>query len=181
MENTGCETCRPTGQSFEQHMLLRVDSVCAVCCAVGMCGEAGAVQILTGEWSVNTGVTGTREEAAWRGGGAANYANDSLCASDWELLSCWGHVLCLVIQSCPTVCDPMDCSPPGSSVHGDSLGKNTGISCHALLQGIFPTQGSNSGVPHCRWILYHLSHQGSPRILEWVDYCFSRGTYQPRN
>ena len=42
-------------------MLLRVDSVCAVCCAVGMCGEAGAVQILTGEWSVNTGVTGTEK------------------------------------------------------------------------------------------------------------------------
>lgn len=94
MENTGCETCRPTGQSFEQHMLLRVDSVCAVCCAVGMCGEAGAVQILTGEWSVNTGVTGTREEAAWRGGGAANYANDSLCASDWELFFLAGGMCC---------------------------------------------------------------------------------------
>ena len=37
-----------------------------------------------------------------------------------------------------------------------------------VLQGIFPTQGSNSGLPHWRWILYHLSHQGSPRILEWV-------------
>ena len=51
-------------------------------------------------------------------------------------------VLCSVIQS--TVCDPMDCSPPGSSVHGDSSGKNSGVGCHALLQGIFPTQGSNS-------------------------------------
>ena len=47
------------------------------------------------------------------------------------------------LQSCPTLCDPMDCSPPGSSVHGDSSGKNTGVGCHALLQGIFPTQGSN--------------------------------------
>ena len=46
-----------------------------------------------------------------------------------------------VTQSCLTLCDPMDCSPPGSSVHGDSLGKNTGVGCHALLQGIFPTQG----------------------------------------
>ena len=44
---------------------------------------------------------------------------------------------------CPTLCDPMDGSPPGSSVHGDSPGKNTGVGCHALLQGIFPTQGSN--------------------------------------
>ena len=59
--------------------------------------------------------------------------------------------------------DPMDCSLPGSSVHGDSPGKNIRVSYHALLQGIFPTQGSNSGLPHCRWILYHLSHQGSPK------------------
>ena len=66
----------------------------------------------------------------------------------------------LVAQSCPTICDPMNCSPPGSSVHGDSPGKNTGVGCHALLQGIFPTQGSNPGLPHCRQIFYHLSHQG---------------------
>ena len=70
--------------------------------------------------------------------------------------------MCLVTQSCPTLCDPMDCIPPGSSVHGDSLGKNTEVVCHALLQGIFPTQKPNPGLPHCRWILYQLSHQGSP-------------------
>ena len=58
--------------------------------------------------------------------------------------------------------DPMVCSPPGSSVHGDSPGKNTGVGCHVLLQGIFPTQGLNPDLLHCRWILYHLSHQGSP-------------------
>ena len=44
---------------------------------------------------------------------------------------------------CPTLCDPLGCSPPGSSVHGDSPGKNTGVVCHALLQGIFPTQASH--------------------------------------
>ena len=71
-------------------------------------------------------------------------------------------LLCLVPWLCPNLCDPMDCSPPGSSVHGDSSGKNTGVGCHALLQGIFPTQGLNPGVPHCTWILYPLSHQGSP-------------------
>ena len=71
-------------------------------------------------------------------------------------------MLCLVAQSCLTFCDPMDCSPPGSSVHGDSPGKNTGEGCHALLQEIFPIQGSDSGLQHCRWILYCLSHQGSP-------------------
>ena len=56
--------------------------------------------------------------------------------------------------------DAMDCSPPGSSVHGDSPGKNTGVGCHALLQGIFPIQGSNLGLLHYKQILYHLSHQG---------------------
>ena len=71
----------------------------------------------------------------------------------------WDYtVLCLVIQSCPTLCDAMDCSLPGSSVHLDSPGRNTG--CHALLQVIFPTQGSNPGLLHCRQILYWLSHQG---------------------
>ena len=70
-------------------------------------------------------------------------------------------VLGLVFQSCLILCDPMDCSPPGSSVHGDSPGKNTGMGCYALLQVIFPTQGSNPGLPHCRWILYHLSLQES--------------------
>jgi len=75
----------------------------------------------------------------------------------------------------------MDCSPPGSSVHGDSPDKNTGVGCHDLLQGIFPTQISNSALLHFRWILYHLIHQGSPRILEWVAYPFSMGSSQPRN
>ena len=60
--------------------------------------------------------------------------------------------------------DPMDYSLPGSSVHGDSLGKNPGVGCHALFQGIFPTQGLNPGVLHNRQILYHLSHQGSPQF-----------------
>ena len=59
-------------------------------------------------------------------------------------------VLCLVAQSCPTLCNPMDCSLPGSSIHEDSPGKNTGMGCHALLQGIFPTQGWNPGLLHCR-------------------------------
>ena len=71
-------------------------------------------------------------------------------------------VLCLVALSCPTLCEPLDCSPPGSSVHGDSPGKNTGVGCSALLQGIFPTQGLNPGLLHCRQIRHCLSHLGSP-------------------
>ena len=60
-------------------------------------------------------------------------------------------------------------------------GQNTGVGSFSLLQGIFPTQGSNPGLPHCRWILYQLSHQGSPRILAWVAYPFSSESSQPRN
>ena len=65
-------------------------------------------------------------------------------------------VLCLVAQSCPTLCDP-----PGSSVHGDSPGKNTGVADHALLQRIFPTQGSNQSsrlhLPFMGCFIVHLN------------------------
>ena len=71
----------------------------------------------------------------------------------------------LVAQSCSPLCHPMDCSPPGSSVHGDSPGKSTGVGCHALLQGIFPNQVLNPGPPHCGWILYWLSHLLLPLLL----------------
>ena len=63
----------------------------------------------------------------------------------------------------------------------NSWGWNTGVRSLSLLQGIFPTHGSNPGLSHCRWILYQLSHKGSPRILEWVAYPFSRGSSWPRN
>ena len=67
----------------------------------------------------------------------------------------------------------MDCSP------WNSPGQSTGVGSLSLLQGIFPTQGSNPGLSHCRRILYQLSHQGSPRILAWVAYPFSRGLPNP--
>ena len=88
------------------------------------------------------------------------------CSKVWTIVSCCRYyychlqrpsindVACLCAklpQSCPALCDPMDCSPPGSSVHGDSPGKYTGVSCHALLQGIVPTQGSN---PHLLYLLH---------------------------
>ena len=88
----------------------------------------------------------------------------------WELertirSASWGRgprvVVMLVDQSCPTLCNPMDCSPPGSSVHGNSPGKNTRVGCHFILQEIFPTHGSNPGPLHCRQILYRLNYQGS--------------------
>ena len=123
-------------------------------------------------------------------------------------------------QSWPTLCDSMDCSSPGSSVYGDSPGKNTGGGCPALLQGIFSTQGLNPGLPTLQVdslqselpgkpkntgvgchafsmvssqprdltrsphtagrFFYSLSHQRSPRILEWGACLFSRGSSQPR-
>ena len=63
----------------------------------------------------------------------------------------------------------------------NSPGQNTRVGSHSLLQGIFPTQGSNPGLLHCGWILYQLSHQGRLRILEWVAYPFSRGSSRHRN
>ena len=74
-------------------------------------------------------------------------------------------------QSRLPLCDPMDLYSPWNS-----LGLSTGVGSLSLLQGIFPT-----GLPHCRQILYQLSHKGSPRILEWVAYPFSRGSSQPRD
>ena len=65
--------------------------------------------------------------------------------------------MCLAIQSCLTLCNPTDCSPPGSLCPWDFPGKNTGVGCHFLLQGIFPIQGSN------------------PHLLRWqADFLFSQ-------
>ena len=81
-----------------------------------------------------------------------------------------------VVQSCQTLCDPHRPYHPWNSP-----GQNKGVSSLSLLQGIFPTQGSNPGLLYCRWVLYQLSHEGSPGILEWVAYLFSSGSSQPRS
>ena len=60
--------------------------------------------------------------------------------------------------------------PHGLYSPWNSLGQNTGVGTLSLLQGIFPTQGSNAGLPHCRWILYQLSHQGSQRYVSLPQY-----------
>ena len=78
-------------------------------------------------------------------------------------------------QSCPTLW------PHGLYSPWNSLGQNTGMGSFCLLQGIIPTQGSNPGLLHCRQILYQLSHKRSPRILEWVAYPFSSGSFWSRN
>ena len=68
-----------------------------------------------------------------------------------------------VAQLCPTLCDPMDLYSPWNSP-----GQNTGVRSLSLLQGIFPTQGSNPGVPHCRRILYQLNHREAHGCESWT-------------
>ena len=80
-----------------------------------------------------------------------------------------------VTQPCPTLSNPMDYTSPWNSP-----GQNAGVDSLSLLQGIFPNQGLNPGLSHCRRILYQLRHEGSPRILEWVAYpFFSRISQNP--
>ena len=74
----------------------------------------------------------------------------------------------------PLQADPSPDEPQGKP-------KNTAMGSLSLLQQVFPTHESNQGLLHCRWILYQLSHKGSPRILQWVVYPFSSGSSQPRN
>ena len=76
----------------------------------------------------------------------------------------------------PTLCDPTD-----YTVHSILQARILEWVTFPFSRGIFPTQGSNPGLPHCGWILYHLSHKGSPRILGWVAYPFSGGSSRPRN
>ena len=83
-----------------------------------------------------------------------------ISSTTWE--ATFLRVKVKVAQSCLTLCNPMDYSP------WNSPGQNTGVGSLSLLQEIFPTQGSNPGLLHCRRILYQLSHEGSPRILKWV-------------
>ena len=77
-------------------------------------------------------------------------------------------------QSCLTLCDFMDCSLSGSSVHGIFSGKNTGVDCHFLLQGIFPTQGSNLSLLQVSCIagrFFPTEPPMKPRVGTWVSGC----------
>ena len=83
-----------------------------------------------------------------------------------------GHFMCMCVHTepCPTLCDPMDCSPPGSSVHGIVPGKNTGVGSHFFLQKIFLTQGSNLHLLHWQVNSLPLCCLGSVIILQlWAN------------
>ena len=94
----------------------------------------------------------------------------------------WKSVKALIKSRCSESHSVLSDSlqPHGLYSPWNSPGQNAGVGSLSVFQGIFPTQGSNPGLPHCRWILYQLSHQGSPRILECVAYPFSRGSSWPR-
>ena len=80
-------------------------------------------------------------------------------------------------ESCSVVSDALQSH--GLYSPWNSPGQNTGVCSLSPLKGIFPTQGLNPGLPHCRQILYQPSHKGSPRILEWVVYPFSSDLPDP--
>ena len=91
---------------------------------------------------------------------------------------------CMCVCVCVCVWNSLSCiwllRPHGLYSPWNSPGQNTRVGSLSILQGIFPNQGLNPGLPHCRRILYQLSHKGSPRILEWVTYPFSRGSSLPK-
>ena len=122
------------------------------------CASNSIIQVLQrGAKAENMGEGLSREGPTWSS--LQTYFHfDRFETSDRAIRFCQAQsckkmpTLYLVAQPCPTLCDPMDCSPPGSSAHGDSPGETTGVGCHAFLHGIFPTQVSNPGLPHCRQI-----------------------------
>ena len=97
----------------------------------------------------------------------------------WQRRATFYKPLKVKRERCSVVSDSVQ--PHGLYSPWNSPGQNTGVGSLSLLQEIFPTQGSNPVLPHCRWILYQLSHEGSPRILEWVPYPFSSRSSWPRN
>ena len=103
----------------------------------------------------------------------------------WEL-----HKMIHLVKELPNIKESKSesCSVMSNSLQPHALyspwnspSQNTGVGSLSLFQGIFPTQGWNPCLPHCRQILYQLSHKGSPSILEWVAYPFSSGSSWPRN
>ena len=94
--------------------------------------------------------------------------------------ACCCFSCCLVAKPCPALCHPMDCGRPGSSVRGDSPGKNKELSCHFLLQGILPTQGSTRVSCLGRQILYHWATREDHWVYIWSEVAQSCPTlYDP--
>ena len=130
-------------------------------------------QLLTGYWKFWASVSSHARERLWTHH-AGMKCHGVLSTCRWhrtkgEILEIEGGILYLVGLTCESVSHSVmsDSATPWTITHRllcprNSPGKNTGVSCCSLLQRIFPTQGSNPGLLHCRWILYCLSHRGSP-------------------
>ena len=86
-----------------------------------------------------------------------------------------------VAQLCLTLCDPMDCSLPGFSIHGISQARILVWVAISFSRGSSWPRDWTWVFPHCKWILYQLSHKGSPRTLQWVTYPFSSRSSRSRN
>ena len=102
----------------------------------------------------------------------------------WFLFPYWTPMATLVkvSQLCPALCNPVDCSLPSSSVQGILQARILEWVAVPFSKGSSqPRDRTQAGLPHCCWILYQLSHKGSPRMLEWVAYTFSRGSSWPKN
>ena len=101
------------------------------------------------------------------------------------LIICIYICVCVCVCVCEWRCKLLNCVQlfvtPWIYSPWNSWDQNTGVGSRSILQGIVPTQGSNTGLLHCGQILYQLSHQGSPRILEWGAYLFSSRFSWPRN
>ena len=104
----------------------------------------------------------------------------------WEfpVYLCWFFISFLTLSTFQSESESHSVMPDSLRPHGlcrpwNSPDQNTGVGSCSFILGIFPTQGSNPGLPHCR-ILDQLSHKGSPGILEWVAYPFSSGSSRPR-
>ena len=116
------------------------------------------------------------DRGAWRATASA-FTKTRTQLSDWAWMSMKVEVG--ECESRSVVSDSLQ--PHGLYSPWTSPGQKTGVGSLSLLWGIFPTQGSNPGFPHCRWILYQLKHKERPRTLEWVAYPFSSGSSPPRN
>ena len=114
----------------------------------------------------------TEDNYIW---GSLRWKEMARLSCTWSIISCGGLV---VVHSISRV---WLFAIPWTIQSVEFSGQNTGAGSLSLLQGIFPTQGLNLCLPHCRQILYQLSHKGSPRILEWVAYLFSSRSSLPRN
>jgi len=113
------------------------------------------------------------DREAWRAA-IHEVAKSRTRLSNWTELNWWSES-----ESRSVVSNSL--RPHGLYSPWNSPRQNTGVGSLSLLQGLFATQGLNPHLPHLRQILYQLSHKGSPRILEWVAYPFSRGSSWPRN